>query len=221
MSLKARLAVHFSLALVVFTGLVFIPAGSWKFWQGWVVLVIWFMPGLAAGIFFYKRDPELLERRMRAKEKVREQKLLMTCFYVIFFISFVLPGIDHRFGWSRPPLWLTLLGQVLLLASYLMTFWVVRVNRFASRTIQVDPGQTVISTGPYRIVRHPMYLGGSVMLLAMPLALGSYWALPAFALLIPALVLRLLNEEKILRQELPGYSAYCLRTRFRLVPFLW
>lgn len=221
MSLKARLAVHFSLALVVFTGLVFIPAGSWKFWQGWVVLVIWFMPGLAAGIFFYKRDPELLERRMRAKEKVREQKLLMTCFYVIFFISFVLPGIDHRFGWSRPPLWLTLLGQVLLLASYLMTFWVVRVNRFASRTIQVDPGQTVISTGPYRIIRHPMYLGGSVMLLAMPLALGSYWALPAFALLIPALVLRLLNEEKILRQELPGYSAYCLRTRFRLVPFLW
>jgi len=221
MSLKARLAVHFSLALIVFTSLLFIPAGSWKFWQGWVVLVIWFMPGLAAGIFFYKRDPELLERRMRAKEKVREQKLIMTCFYAIFLISFVLPGLDHRFGWSRPPLWLTLLGQVLLLASYLMTFWVVRVNRFASRTIQVDPGQTVISTGPYRIVRHPMYLGGSVMLLAMPLALGSYWALPAFALLIPALVLRLLNEEKILRQELPGYSAYCLRTRFRLVPFLW
>jgi protein-S-isoprenylcysteine O-methyltransferase Ste14 len=102
-----------------------------------------------------------------------------------------------------------------------MTLWVVKVNRFASRTIQVEPGQEVISSGPYRFVRHPMYLGASVMLLFTPLALGSYFALPAFVLLIPLIVLRLVNEERVLRQELPGYSEYCLHTHFRLVPFLW
>ena len=136
-------------------------------------------------------------------------------------IAFVLPGLDYRFGWSKQPLWIAIFSQAVVLGGFVMTFWVLKVNRFAARTIQVEPGQEVISSGPYRIVRHPMYLGGSVMFLFTPLALGSYFALPVFALLIPVIVLRLLNEEKVLRQELPGYPEYCFQTRFRLVPFLW
>ncbi len=119
------------------------------------------------------------------------------------------------------PLWLLLLSQVLVLGGFLLVFWVMKVNSFASRTIQVEAGQKVISMGPYRVVRHPLYSGSLVMWLAAPLALGSYIAWPAFVLLIPFYVFRLLNEEEVLRQELPGYSEYCQRTRFRLVPFIW
>lgn len=138
----------------------------------------------------------------------------------------MLPGLDYRFGWSRTslgpvPLWLMLLSQVLVLGCFLLVFWVMRVNSFASRTIQVEAGQKVISTGPYGFIRHPMYSALVGIYLATPLALGSCIALPAFALLIPVIVFRLLNEERILRQELSGYPEYCLRTRFRLVPFIW
>jgi len=221
MSLGSRLTVRVLNALVVMGAMLFIPAGTLKFWQGWAYLIMFFVPGLLAFVYFYKHDPELVERRLRFKEKVREQKQIMTFVYVIWLIAFLLPGIDHRFGWSRLPLYLMLVSQVVVFCGYLLTLWVVKVNRFAARTIQVEPGQKVVSTGPYGIVRHPMYLGVCATLLFTPLALGSYFALPAFVLLIPLVVLRLLNEEKVLRQELPGYSEYCLNTRFRLVPFLW
>ena len=221
MSLGSRLTVRVLNALVVMGAMLFIPAGTLKFWQGWAYLMMFFVPGLLAFVYFYKHDPELVERRLRFKEKVREQKQIMTFVYVIWLIAFLLPGIDHRFGWSRLPLYLMLASQVVVFCGYLLTLWVVKVNRFAARTIQVEPGQKVVSTGPYGIVRHPMYLGVCATLLFTPLALGSYFALPAFVLLIPLVVLRLLNEEKVLRQELPGYSEYCLNTRFRLVPFLW
>ena len=221
MSLKEKLAVRFLLALVVVGGLLFIPAGSVEFWQGWAYLAVWFVPGFFAFAYFYKHDPELLVRRLRRKEKVREQKLIMKAVYVTYVIAFLLPGLDHRFGWSHPPLWVTVFSLAVVLGGYVMTLWVMKANRFAASTIQVEPGQRVISIGPYRIVRHPMYAGLCAMMLSTPLALGSYFALPGFILVIPLVVLRLLNEEKVLRQELPGYSEYCLRTRFRLVPFLW
>jgi len=221
MSLKSRLALRFLIALVVFGTLLFIPAGSFRFWQGWTYLVIFFVPGLLGFVYFYKHDPELVERRLRLKEKVREQRRIMTFVYVIWLIALLIPGLDHRFGWSHLPSDLALASQVVVFGGYLLTLWVVKVNRFAARTIQVEPGQTVVSTGPYGIVRHPMYLGVCATLLFTPMALGSYFALPAFFLLIPLVVLRLLNEEKVLRQELPGYSEYCLHTRFRLVPLVW
>jgi len=221
MSLKSRLALRFLIALVVFGTLLFIPAGSFRFWQGWTYLVIFFVPGLLGFVYFYKHDPELVERRLRLKEKVREQRRIMTFVYVIWLIALLIPGLDHRFGWSHLPSDLALASQVVVFGGYLLTLWVVKVNRFAARTIQVEPGQTVVSTGPYGIVRHPMYLGVCATLLFTPLALGSYFALPVFVLLIPLVVLRLLNEEKVLRNELPGYPEYCLHTRFRLIPFLW
>ena len=163
---------------------------------------------------------------MQSKEKVSEQRLLIRLLKPVFFAAFLIPGLDYRFGWSRAyvgavTLWLTVLSQVLILGSLLLVFWVLNVNSFASRTIQVEAGQSVISSGPYSMVRHPMYSGSVVMWLVIPLALGSYVACPAFALLIPLYVFRLLNEEKVLRQELSGYSEYCLRTRYRLVPFVW
>ena len=221
MSLKSRLALRFLIALVVFGALLFIPAGSFRFWQGWVYIATSFVPGLLAFAYFYKHDPQIIERRMQFREKVREQKRIMVFVYIIWLISFVLPGLDHRFGWSHLPLWMTILSQAVVFGGFVTTLWVAKVNRFAARTIRVEPGQELISNGPYRIVRHPMYLGACAMWLFTPLALGSYFTFPAFLLLIPLIVLRLLNEEKVLRQELPGYAEYCLHTRFRLVPFLW
>lgn len=221
MTLKTKLALRILVAAAAFAAVMFIPAGSLRFWQGWVYLTIWIVPVLVFFLYFYKHDPELVERRLRWREKVREQKILMRLFRVTVVALFLLPGLDHRFGWSHLPVWLTILSQAFVLGGWAMVFWVMKVNHFAASTIEVEAGQHVVSTGPYSIVRHPMYLGIGVMFLSSTLALGSYLALPAFGLVIPILVFRLLNEEKVLRQELPGYPEYCLRTRFRLVPFLW
>jgi len=221
MSLKARLIPRLFLGLIIVTAMLFIPAGSLRFWQGWAYLIVWFVPMLFAFGYFYKHDPQLIERRLRRKEEVREQKLIIRFGFVTWLVGYLLPGLDHRFGWSHLPLWLTILSQAFVLGGCLMIFWVLKANSFAAATIRVEPDQKVISGGPYRIVRHPMYLGAGVMLLFAPLALGSYFALPVFTLFIPIIVLRLLNEEKVLRQELPGYPEYCVKTRFRLVPFVW
>ena len=224
MSLKWRLVLRVVFMPVVWGAFLFLPAGSFRFWQGWAYLIITLAFVLSTFGYFYKHDPQLIERRLRRgwrKETVREQKLIMKLVFVTMVIAFLLPGLDHRFGWSHPPLWLTILAQAFVVGGFLMIFWTFKTNSFAAATIQVEPDQKVISTGPYAIVRHPMYLGVDVWFLFTPLALGSYFALPVFALLIPIIVLRLLNEEKVLRQELPGYSEYCLNTRFRLVPFVW
>jgi len=181
---------------------------------------------LASSVYFYQRDPKLVERRLQTKEKIGKQKIIMRLGTVIGFGAYLLPGLDFRFGWTRgwfgpEPLWLVICASALFLAAYLLTYWVMFVNSYASRTIQVEAGQEVISSGPYRLVRHPMYFGGVLTMLFAPLVLGSYVALPMFAVVIPVIVFRLLNEEKVLRNELPGYSEYCDRTRYRLVPYVW
>src|SRR5208283_3362186 len=223
MSLLSKVVLRLSLVLILAAAMLFIPAGSWKYWQGWAFLGVTFIPSIVAYLYFYEHDPQLLERRLQSKEQVSEQKLLVRVTRPLFLAAFLIPGLDYRWGWSRTflggvPPWLTLLCQVLVLGGFLFVFWVLKVNSFASRTIQVEAGQQVISTGPYALVRHPLYSGSVVMWFAAPLALGSYIAWPAFALLVPFYVIRLLNEEKVLRQELPGYPEYCQRTRFRLVP---
>jgi len=226
MSLISRIILAFSLGVIVFAAMLFIPAGTLKFWPGWVLMAVLFIPTTSFYCYFAKHDPEMIERRLQNEEQTSEQKLLMRFARPVLFAAFLLPGLDYRLGWSRTylgaaPLWLLLLSQVLVLGGILLVGWVININRFASRTIQIETGQTVVSTGPYAVVRHPMYFGGVVLFLAAPLALGSCFSLPAFALVIPTLVYRLLDEEKMLRRELPGYSEYCLRTRFRLVPFVW
>ncbi len=206
--------------------LLFLPAGSLRFWQGWVFLAVVSSGALCPVLYLLRRDPRLLERQMQSKEKTSEQKLFKILWIPLWVGVVALPGLDNRFGCSRDslgavPLWLTLLAQALVLCGYFVVFQVLRANTFASATIQVEAGQRVISDGPYRIVRHPMYSGIVLMVLFAPLALGSYVALPISLLLIPVLVFRLVNEEKMLRQELAGYAEYCRRTRFRLVPFVY
>jgi len=226
MSLRSRLVLRLSLALPIAAAMLFIPAGTWRFWQGWVILAIGFTYAPLAFSYFYKHDRELIERRLRSKEKIIEQKRLVRLLKPIFFAAFLLPGFDYRLGWSRRllgvvPVRLSLVSEGLIVCGLVTVFWVLKVNSFASRTIEVEAGQKVISSGPYALVRHPMYTGSLVLMLSLPLALGSYVAWPAFALLIPIYVYCLLNEEKFLRRELPGYREYCLRTRFRLIPFVW
>ena len=211
---------------MVLAVILFVPAGTLKFWQGWAFGVVNFICAFIFCAYFYKHDPPLLERRLLRKEKVKAQRIIMGFAKLLYAPIFVLPGLDCRFSWSREflgpvPWWLTLPALLLIPGCYLLFFEVMKANRFAAAIIQVESGQTVADTGPYRLVRHPMYLGGIVLWLSAPLALGSYVALPAFALVVPVMVFRLLNEEKILRRDLPGYAAYCQRTRYRLVPFVW
>jgi protein-S-isoprenylcysteine O-methyltransferase Ste14 len=226
MSLKSRLFRRAFIGLLSVAAILFISAGSLKFWQAWAFLAVELTFAVGSGIYFFKLDPKLLERRMLTKEKVGAQRIIMILVRALLVFSLCLSGLDHRSGWSRAflgpvPLWLTVLSLAVVLGCWLLMIWVISVNRFAASVIQIEAGQAVVSTGPYRRVRHPMYSVMSVMFLFIPLALGSYFALPAFVFLIPLLVLRLLNEEKVLGRELPGYAEYCLRTRFRLIPFLW
>jgi protein-S-isoprenylcysteine O-methyltransferase Ste14 len=220
-SLVTRLILRTLLFNIFLAAFLFIPAGSLRYWQAWALMALLFLPMPFTSAYFLKRDPQLVERRLRTKETISEQKTILRWAQWITFASILIPGLDHRFGWSRVPLWLTILSEVLVFAGSLIPHWVMKKNSFASRTIQVEEGQRVISTGPYRFVRHPMYFGTVLMFVFTPLALGSWWALPGFLLVIPFIVLRLLHEEKMLRRDLPGYSDYCLRTRSRLVPLLW
>jgi protein-S-isoprenylcysteine O-methyltransferase Ste14 len=226
MSLETRVAIRITFTLAATLAVLFLPAGTWRYWQGWAFLPAFFLPGLLIFVYFLRYDQALLERRMRTRETVTEQRSLMRVFGLLFLAAFLVPGFDHRLGWSRRlvggvPVWVTAVSLALVAGGFLFVFWVLKVNSYAGRTIRVDEGQTVISTGPYAWVRHPMYLGSAVLSTAAPLALGSWVALPLFALLVPLFALRLLNEEKVLRAQLPGYADYCLKTRYHLIPFLW
>ena len=226
MTLRARLILRFPIGLGVWATLLFVPAGTVHFWQGWTLLAVWSLTALLGVGYLYTHDPQLLERRLQRKEKLREQRRIMRWFFIFWLIAMTAAGLDKRLGWSEKvlvpvPPWLTVLCLALLVASMCLVFWVMKVNSFAAATIQVEAEQPVISSGPYRLVRHPMYLGIVVMELCLAPALGSFVALPIFALLVPPIVFRLMNEETFLRRQLPGYAEYCLRTRFRLVPFVW
>ena len=220
-NLLPRLLLRFVLGIAVSGAVLFGSAGSLDYWQAWAYLTMMFALGTCASLYLYKRDPRLIELRLQTKEKVPEQKLIMKLFKVVFLAVSVVPGLDHRFGWSQVPLWLTVSSFPFVLAAYVSVLWVMKVNRFASRIIEVQFDQNVISSGPYRIVRHPLYLGAVIMFLFSALALGSYWALPAFAMTIPFYVFRLLNEEKVLLRDLHGYSEYCQQTRYHLIPYVW
>jgi protein-S-isoprenylcysteine O-methyltransferase Ste14 len=226
MSLGARIALRFLLLPSAIVAILFIPAGTWSFWQGWAFFVSLVVPAIGVYAYFWKHDPQVVERRLQTKEHVREQRMLMRLAKPLFAVLLTIPGFDHRWGWSRAllgavPPWISLLSLAMVCGAFLGIFWVVNVNRFAATTIQVEVGQKVISSGPYRFIRHPMYSASMVLWLCTPLALGSWVSLPAFALLTPIYVFRLLNEEKVLREQLPGYSEYCLHTRYRMIPCVW
>ena len=205
--------------------LLFIP-GTWHYWQGWAFMGVNLMVAIVFCAYFYKCDRELLARRLLRKEKVSAQRFIMFLMKIVSVVFYVLCGLDHRLGWSQTyltpvPWWLTVLALLGYAGCYLLFIPVFAANRFAASIIQTEAGQTVADKGPYRLVRHPMYAVSLAVWFWLPLALGSFIALPVAALIAPVIVLRLLNEEKFLRRELPGYAEYCQRTPCRLIPFAW
>ncbi|MBW1854832.1 MAG: isoprenylcysteine carboxylmethyltransferase family protein [Deltaproteobacteria bacterium] len=212
-----RILIFIALLLAMF----FLPAGTFAYWEAWVYLTVILVFMFSFLIYFFKNDPELLERRMRMREKEAEQKLIVRILYLCFLFTFLFPGFDKRFEWSDVPVKAVIVADIVVLLSYAIIFLVLRENSYASRIIEVEQDQKVIGTGPYAIVRHPMYLGVSLMFLFTPLALGSYWALIPSLFIIPILVARIRNEEKVLKRELKGYPEYMQKTKYRLIPSVW
>lgn len=220
-ALKKKIVIRFSL-IPLFLGLIILlPAWTLKFWQAYTYLVVLVVPMIFALLYFLKKDPKFLERRTRVKEKEKQQKLLSILSTAIFLAGFIIPGLDHRFAWSDVPIYIVITADIMVLLGYLIILFVFKQNSYASCIIEVNENQKVISTGLYGVVRHPMYLGVLIMFLPTPIALGSYWALIPFAVLPVLLILRILNEEKVLSNNLQGYKEYCQKTRFRLIPYIW
>ena len=211
----------FSAGVALMAVLLFLPAGTLDFPGGKLLMAVLFIPMFLAGIVMMLKNPDLLRSRLKAKEKEADQDLVIKLSGLMFLVGFILAGLDFRFGWSKLPGWVSTLGAVLFLSAYALFAEVLRENTWLSRTIEVREGQTVVSTGLYGIVRHPMYSATLLLFLSMPLVLGS---LPAFLVFLcyPAIITkRILGEEQVLRRELKGYDEYCERIRWRLIPFIW
>lgn len=211
-------------ALITFTILCimfFLPARTLNYWEAWIYIGIIFSCASCVIIYFLKHDPDLLERRMRTREKLKEQKLLIRAGWLLFIPAFLIPGFDKYYGWSEVPLILILISDIMVLTGYLIVFAVFRENSYASRVVDVEAGQKVISTGPYAIVRHPMYSGNLLMYGFTPLALGSYWGLTGSLIIFLVLILRIISEEKFLSERLEGYREYLQKTRYRIIPGIW
>lgn len=209
------------LGVIVLGVLLFLPAGSLHYWQGWLLMGILFVPMFVAGIVLLAKSPELLRKRLNAKEKEAEQKSVVAMSGMLFVIAFVLAGLNWRFSWWVLPEWMVWVAAVLFLASYLLYAEVMRENTYLSRTVEVQDNQKVIDTGLYGIVRHPMYMATTVMFLTMPLVLGSPLSFLIMLGYIPVIAKRISNEEAVLEQGLEGYKDYKKKVRYKMIPFLW
>ena len=222
--LYLRALLGFLQTLAILVPAVFLPVWTFRYWQGWACLAAFFVPAGIIGVFVAKSDPALLERRMKTgakAEKETGQKVVQSIAAVVFLADFVFSTFDHRFGWSRVPAWACLAGDVMVVAGCAVLFWVTRENSFASGVIEVAKDQKVVSTGPYAIVRHPMYIGALIMLFGIPLGLGSWWGMLINIPMTAALVWRLRDEEKFLSRNLQGYTEYLGTVKYRLVPLVW
>jgi protein-S-isoprenylcysteine O-methyltransferase Ste14 len=220
-SVKRLALIRVSVVFIIIGLMFFLPAGTLKYWQGWVYMIVIAIPMIFFGVYMFKHDPKLLERRMRIKEKREKQKLIVKLGVLPFLLAFIVPGFDRRFGWSEVSLPVTILGLALVLLGYLMTLYVFKTNSFASRVVEVEKEQKVITTGPYALVRHPMYFSMIIFYLFTPLALGSYWAVVPALSIIPVLVARIGDEEKELLDNLEGYREYSQKVKHRLIPGVW
>lgn len=205
--------------MLVMGVIIFLPAGSFRFWQAWIWWIGCSVLTIFITAYFLKKSPELLSRRMKFREKENTSK--PPAILKLYFLTFLIPGLDFRLHWSEVPVWMVITSNVIVFLGYIFIIFVFKENSYASTIIQVEQKQQVINTGPYSVVRHPMYLGLLFILLLSPLALGSYWAVIPSLLCIPLLVTRIKSEEAVLRQDLPGYKDYCLKTRYRLIPLIW
>lgn len=208
-------------ALVVVGLILFLPAGTIKYWNGWLYIAVLFGAMFFVLIYLITNDPALLEKRLKTKEREKQQKSYVASSLVIFLLVFILPGLDFRFHWSPVPTWAVILSTVCMLTGYFIFFLVMKQNSYASRVVEIQEEQKLIDTGLYSVVRHPMYLGATLIFLFTPLVLGSFFAVIP-ALLIPFfLAWRINNEEKILLQGLKGYDEYIKKVKYRLVPNVW
>lgn len=221
MKLMASAGIKLLMGLVLVGLLLFLPAGTMRFSGGWLFIAVLFMPMLIAGVVMALHSPELLKKRLNTKEKEAEQRSVVAMSGIMFVAAFVVAGLNFRYSWVVMPSWAAWCAAVLFLFSYIIYAEVLRENAYLSRTIEVQEGQTVIDTGLYGVVRHPMYSATVLMFLAMPLVLGS---MPSFVIMlayIPLIAKRIRNEEQVLLEGLDGYAAYCTRVKYRILPFVW
>ncbi|MBR6768655.1 MAG: isoprenylcysteine carboxylmethyltransferase family protein [Clostridia bacterium] len=213
--------VKFSLGILLVGILIFLPAGSLSFVNGWIFMGVLFIPIFLVGVLLMLKNPALLQKRLDAKESQKEQNLVIKLSGLMFIIGFVLPGLGYRFGWYTLPYPVTLTASAIFLIGYCLFAEVLRENTYLSRTIEVQENQTVIDTGLYGIVRHPMYTATLLMFLSMPLILGSLYSLAVFLAYPFIIVLRIKKEEELLTKELDGYQEYKQKVKYRLIPFVW
>jgi len=220
--LVLQATIQFTILFILLGFCFFLPAGTIFFWEAWLFIGIFLVMMLFFLRFMVKNDPDLLRRRLERGEKRSKQKTIIKISNSLLIIVFLLPGLDRRWNWSSVPIWLIFLSDTIFALGYLMFFQVMKENSFASRTVQVDKNvQKVITTGPYSIVRHPMYTSVFIMFGIMPLALGSYWGMVILPILILMMIFRVRDEEKMLSEELEGYNEYKQKTKYRIIPFIW
>jgi protein-S-isoprenylcysteine O-methyltransferase Ste14 len=204
--------------------LIFLPAGTFNYWQAWVFIAVFMVTISVFGVYFSIKDPALLERRKQAgpaAEQSTLQKIVATIALTSLVGLFIFGGLDHRFGWSHMPSFVAWAGDALVVVSFFLYYLVFKANSFGASNIRVEENQRVSSTGPYALVRHPMYSVGVLFIVGIALALGSWWSLALLAIVFPVLIIRILDEEKVLAKDLPGYTEYEQKVRYRLVPYLW
>lgn len=216
-----RAVTKFLGGFLVLALLVFLPAWTLRYWQGWLLLAILFVPMLVVGAVLMKRSPALLEKRLNAKEEQSEQKAVLALSGVMFLAAFVLAGLNYHFGWFVLPAWVSIAAAVVFLGGYALYAEVMRENAYLSRTVEVQEDQKVIDTGLYGVVRHPMYLSTLLLFLSMPLVLGSLFSFGVMLFYIPLIAKRIKNEEQVLLEGLPGYADYRKKVKYKVIPFLW
>lgn len=221
MKLLISALLKFTCGLLLVGLLIFLPAGTLDYPNGWLLMGLLFVPMLIAGFVMFFKNPAFLARRLDAKEKQAAQKGVLALSGLMFVGGFIIAGLDFRFGWSRMPGWVVTAASVLFIIAYLLYAEVMRENAYLSRTIKVEEGQSVVDTGLYGIVRHPMYMATVLLFTVIPLVLGSWYSLIVFAFYPGIIIIRLKDEEKLLSRELPGYRAYKQKVKFRLIPFIW
>ena len=221
MRLACRALIKFVFGLILVGALLFLPAGSIEYLNGWLFVGLLFVPMLILGVILLIKAPELLEKRISVKEKQNTQRGVVAVSGLLFVAGFIVAGLDFRFGWSEVPEWVVIVSSAVLLISYALYAEVMRENAYLSRTVEVQENQKVIDTGLYGIVRHPMYAVTIWLFLSIPLVLGSWWALLCFAPYVVVIFVRIVNEEKVLESGLEGYVEYKSRVKYRLVPFVW
>jgi protein-S-isoprenylcysteine O-methyltransferase Ste14 len=201
--------------------LLFLPAGTIFYWQGWVFMALFFIPMAFIALYMVKRSPELLKRRLDTKERKPLQVILAKLFYITVSSIFVISGLDKRYSWSSLPITVIMASGFIFLAGYWFLFLVFKENKYLAHTVTVEEGQETVTTGPYAVVRHPMYLAELIMFVFAPMLLGSYWGIAPNILLVIILVIRIITEEEVLLQGLKGYGEYVRKTRYRLIPGIW